>query len=641
MGDSKPVLSVVVALVSDTTERANVDLLRPCLESLRRQVNPPSLEIIVPHYPGVEGLEGLRLEFPEVRFLPVTDLKRYTGRSGSREHHNELRSRGIAAARGEIVALLEDHGVASENWCAGMVAAHAAPVAAIGGAVENRVDRALNWAVYFCDFGAYQNPVPHGQAWAATDANVSYKRSALESIAAVWRDVFHEGAVNHALGLRGERLLLSPRLVVYQNRVGLGLRKAVKERFIWGWSYGAGRRLAGVSRLIWAAITPALPFLITARLGAMTFRKRRNRSAFISSLPLVFLMAAVWCFGEMVAYLSGARLEQFDAAIEPECPSLPENPRLSVVIVVISEKGEPGGDSELAHALKALSHQTAGPPHEIVVPYNPEQGGIPSLRQQFSAIRFLPVDLSSAPRTSERVDEMRAAGVLAATGDIVAVIEDHVRPDPDWSARIIEAHREHHAAIGGAIENGVDRVINWAAYFSDLGRYHNPLPDAPSAYASVVNVSYRRADLESVRSVWERRFNETSVHWALQAQGRKLRLCPRIIVRQHRGQLHFGELAREFFTWGRSYGSTRGALSGSVKRLIYAAMAPVIPGVLVLRNAADIFRKRRLIGAWIKSLPASVALTLAWSCGEFTGYVAGPVRGSWDETRAGHSQAAP
>lgn len=72
-----------------------------------------------------------------------------------------------------------------------------------------------------------------------------------------------------------------------------------------------------------------------------------------------------------------------------------------------------------------------------------------------------------------------------------------------------------------------------------------------------------------------------------------------------------------------------------------ARAAPVTPGVLVLRNAADIFRKRRLIGAWIKSLPASVALTLAWSCGEFTGYVAGPVRGSWDETRAGHSQAAP
>ncbi len=52
------------------------------------------------------------------------------------------------------------------------------------------------------------------------------------------------------------------------------------------------------------------------------------------------------------------------------------------------------------------------------------------------------------------------------------------------------------AGIGGAIENGTNRLLNWAVYFYDLGRYQNPLEMAESPFASIVNISYKRSSLD-------------------------------------------------------------------------------------------------------------------------------------------------
>src|SRR5581483_5976385 len=123
-------------------------------------------------------------------------------------------------------------------------------------------------------------------------------------------------------------------------------------------------------------------------------------------------------------------------------------------------------------------------------------------------VTFLLADPDSPPGTTARVEELRASAVATAAGELVALLEDHVRPDPGWIEAIRNAHRnEEFAAIGGAVENGIDRILNWAVYFSDLGRYHNPLTPGESPWASLVNVSYKRASLNLVKSVWQVRFH--------------------------------------------------------------------------------------------------------------------------------------
>lgn len=320
-----PLLSVVVAIVSDTTDaHADVSHLVGCLEALSQQAASPSLEILVPYHPAVIDIEPARRRFPDVIFLPIDDLRRFTGRGDSREHHDELRARGLAAARGKIVGLIEDHARPDRYWCARVVEAHQDGYAGIGGAIENGIARPLNWAVYFCDFGRYQNPVPEGDSPFASDANIAYKRSALESIRPVWQESFHEPVVNQALVSRGHRIGLSQQVVVYQHRAGLRFRDALRERFIWGRSYAAtrGADLGPAKRAFYTAVAPILPGLLLLRMTATALARRRCLGAFFTALPLIVVLTVSWSAGELVGYLtaradSGARDVQAVEAVLP------------------------------------------------------------------------------------------------------------------------------------------------------------------------------------------------------------------------------------------------------------------------------------------------------------------------------------
>ena len=188
-----------------------------------------------------------------------------------------------------------------------MVAGHRQPAAAVGGAIENGVDRPLNWAVYFCDFLRYQNPLAAGESSTLSDANVSYKQVALESIRPIWQEIFHEASVNGALRSRGETLVLAPDVVLYQHRLRLGLSAALKERFVWGRSYAATRAgLAGTRRrMFWAVFAPLLPGLMMARMTLMAWKKRRTMGVFLKALPITTALAVSWSSGEFIGYATG------------------------------------------------------------------------------------------------------------------------------------------------------------------------------------------------------------------------------------------------------------------------------------------------------------------------------------------------
>ena len=301
-----PQLSVVVTVVSDTTEQTDTRHLEGCLAALERQENAPAMEILVTCDARLAGVDALEKRFPNVRFLRAEKLR--SARHGpSREHHDELRGIGIREARGEIVAMLEDHGQPDTRWCAQMAAEHRAPHAAVGGAMENGVDRALNWAIYFCDFGKYQNPVPRGASPYVSDANVSYKRAALERVAEAWKDAYNETRVHAALDAAGETLWLSPEIVVYQHRMNLRAGSALVERYVWARSYAA-TRMAGAglgARLVRAALSPLLPPILLLRYFQIVRRTGRNQDKFFAALPWLILLTTVWAAGELVGYLSG------------------------------------------------------------------------------------------------------------------------------------------------------------------------------------------------------------------------------------------------------------------------------------------------------------------------------------------------
>ncbi len=298
-----PVISIVVGLIAGGRQPTEA-----CLTALEPSLADHNVECIVPYDARLTDVEGLAQRFPWADFIDARDRvdAAYFG-DHSREHHDILRAVGLLRARGRIIALLEDHGTPSPGWMDAVRLAHQGPEAAIGGAVENGVNRILNWAVYYCDFGRYQNPVPPGDAEFLSDSNTSYKREALDAVRELWTDAFHETSVNWELRRRGEKLRLDPAMVVYQTRSTLRFWPALRERFVWGRSFAGTRttETSSATRAKLIVLSFLLPVVLTARIVLLALRKGRHRSKLLLALPLVALLQVFWSLGEFVGYVTG------------------------------------------------------------------------------------------------------------------------------------------------------------------------------------------------------------------------------------------------------------------------------------------------------------------------------------------------
>ena len=295
--EKAPELSVILILLGGGTHMVR------CLEALSRQQNPPEMEVIIPRDArlGDEDTESLTAIFPGLRFAVLA----------GRQNFAAMRTAGVKAARGRVVAITEDQCIPPESWCAAIMATHAKPYAvphgAVGGPVDkHQPDRIINWAIYLRELGTYMPPIAEGPVESLTDCNVTYKRDALDQIAAVWMAEFHEPEVHAALRERGQTLWLSPKLLTYQQREII-LGPAIRERYEFGRLYGGLRvaHLSGFRRLLLIAATPLLPVLMVYRVLQGVIRKRRNVGVCLAAMPYLILFAAVWSWGELVGYVTG------------------------------------------------------------------------------------------------------------------------------------------------------------------------------------------------------------------------------------------------------------------------------------------------------------------------------------------------
>lgn len=288
-------------------------------------------------------------------------------------------------------------------------------------------------------------------------------------------------------------------------------------------------------------------------------------------------------------------------------------PELSVVVIVLT------GDREyLGRCLTSLTHQSAAPSTEIIVPFDESAMHLLSLGPEFPTVRFLTIN--GERRTYA---ELRTIGVRESRGRIVAITEDHCTPGSDWCAEILRAHENPHAAIGGAVEKKVpDSPLNWAFYLADYLRYMKPIPAAPAHNLTDCNVSYKRTALAAIAAEWQDEFHEPTVHGALRARGESLWIEPQIVVYQQRN-LNLRAAIRDRYAFGRLFASTRFVDLALAQRLVYSLLALSLPVVLVGRVTGHIFRKRRCAGEFVSALPYLILISTVWAAGEFLGYLTG------------------
>ncbi len=299
--------------------------------------------------------------------------------------------------------------------------------------------------------------------------------------------------------------------------------------------------------------------------------------------------------------------------------------RISVIVTIVD------GESALRTCLQALAEQVDAPALEIIVPFDASLGWADAMAAAHPGIRFLPLGVLSTEKPLESpagqhelFDRRRAAGLGVASGAIVAIIEDRGVPDADWAATVDRLHREHDfTVIGGAVECGIDRNLNWAVYFCDFSRYQLPFSAGPRPYVTDVNIAYKREALMAVRELWEGRYHETTVNWALTKNGQTLFLSPEMIVRQVREHMTLGRVLHERFDWGRLFAYTRARECTTLQRTAYALLSPVLPLLLFARHALTQLNKRIRLGRFLLASPLVLLLLIAWSLGELLGYLTG------------------
>ena len=287
----QPRISVVIASVSGPS------YLGSCLQSLEGQTIRAQVEVIVADRCGRTVREFVRCHYPRVKLLSCDEW-------GSIP---ELRAMAMKSARGEIIAITEDHCIAAPHWCERILVAHQIHYGAIGGVVENaHVDNVTDWAEFLCEYHAFTTPTLAGEVKDVPGNNCSYRREFLVSCSDLLEDCLWEGFLHQRLVRNGVKLYCDPSIIVFHN-MSFGIGKFLIQRYHYSRSYAA-MRVRGASRLkrvAYAGFCPLLPVLVLGRIGTRVWRKRRLRWKLPQALPLLIIFSFAWAWGEFCGYLLG------------------------------------------------------------------------------------------------------------------------------------------------------------------------------------------------------------------------------------------------------------------------------------------------------------------------------------------------
>ena len=312
-------------------------------------------------------------------------------------------------------------------------------------------------------------------------------------------------------------------------------------------------------------------------------------------------------------------------AEKPENEMSPEpdpDPVLSIVVTVVD-----GGEA-LRCFLDAVEALEDPPPLDVIIPFDESVAEVAGLQATHPRFRFLELGqitpelpLDSAGGQHELYDRRRAAGLAAAEGDLIAILEDRGAPSRNWARQAVLLHREHaHGVIGGAIQGRPDSLLNWAFYVCDFGRYQLPFESGTATWVSDVNVTYKRRILEDTRELWKERYQEPVVHWHLQEKGEQLQLMSELVVEHARPGTSLPMLLPERFHWGRLYGHICARHMSLGKRIVRSLLGPLIPPLLFVRHARTQWRKGKF-GAFVQASPFVAILLVVWTLGEVWGYI--------------------
>jgi len=213
-----------------------------------------------------------------------------------------------------------------------------------------------------------------------------------------------------------------------------------------------------------------------------------------------------------------------EAYAELPFPNQREWPAISVVVCSYN------GARTIRDCLDGLQ-RLSYPNFEVIVVNDGSRDDTPAIAREY------PVTLISTENRG--LSNARNTGAEAATGEIVAYIDDDAYPDPHWLSYLAHTFMTTtYAAVGGPnIAPPGDGPIAECVAHSPGGPVHVLLNDRDAEHIPGCNMAFRRAALLAIGG-FDPRFrtagDDVDVCWRIQEQGWKIGFHPAAMVWHHR-----------------------------------------------------------------------------------------------------------
>jgi len=289
-----PTVSVVIA------SGAGGEFLFRLLDALAPQARAEEAEVLIADRVGGETARRLAAEHPWAVVIPVA-----RGADGRKPAVPALRAAAAARARGDVVAVIEEHCRPPAGWLRAIRESFRREDAAIGGPIlDDGWRRRRDWVVLFSEYHNYLPPWPEGERELLNGANIAYRRELLERHREALASGYWE-VVLHPRLARDGRMRGLQRLGVHHTGpfdYGYYLRQRFLLSRVWG-AMQRGRAPAA-KRALYLVAAPLFPFLLLARI-TLRVVKSPYLVPYLLTLPLLVPVAFAYVLGEWTGYAFG------------------------------------------------------------------------------------------------------------------------------------------------------------------------------------------------------------------------------------------------------------------------------------------------------------------------------------------------
>jgi len=292
MNEKTMSLSIVIA------SGAGGDFLPRCLDSLRDQVVGHDVELIVVDRCGGEVYSRIQRDYAFATLIKAE--------ADHRPSVPELRAIGVHHAKGDIVAIIEEHCVAPKDWVRIIMSSFKAEDAAIGGPIlDNNFKRQRDWVVYFSEYHNYLPPWRDGERYLLNGANIAYNRKKLLEHSEVLGAGYWEVVLHPVLAKDG-RFRAVPAMGAYHTGP-FDYLYYLEQRYLLSRTWGGTQREKGspVKRMFYLIAAPLFPALLLARISHRVLNSKQLIPKYIAALPLLIPVVVAYVWGEWLGYLCG------------------------------------------------------------------------------------------------------------------------------------------------------------------------------------------------------------------------------------------------------------------------------------------------------------------------------------------------